>query len=110
MKIQSVADAVAVLDYLHRRELLCTQCGDRIAEYKNTFHSRCSECRSPHATYSKAEVPSVLERHITDALAEWIHNHKVVLEKPSPADAEKVRAIVSKLGESGSSPFSPGTK
>ncbi len=72
MEIKSVSDAVAALEYLHRRELLCTQCGDRIAVWANEFHRRCEECKSPVAHYKKVAVPSVIERSIVGALNKWL--------------------------------------
>ena len=75
MEITNVADACAVLEYLHRRELLCSSCGDRVAVYENQFHRRCDGCKSPHAAYNLAKVPSVIETVIVDALQRWLKDH-----------------------------------
>lgn len=72
MEIVTVADAVAVLDYLHKRELICTHCGDKLALYENQFQRRCEDCKSQHTRYNKAKVPSELERRIIGALQRWI--------------------------------------
>ncbi len=77
MEITSVADAVAVLDYLHRRELLCTRCGDRLAVYDNVHHRRCEECvpRNGVGSYNRVRVPSVIEGCIVTALQRWLSEH-----------------------------------
>ncbi len=84
MEIVSVADAVATLEYLHRRELLCTSCGDRMAVYENAFKRCCAECKPPHGDFNKAKVPSVVERCIISALQRWLAEHQVDAE-PGPA-------------------------
>ena len=89
MRIQSVSDAVAVLSYLHKRELLCENCGEKIAEFKNAFHSRCGDCKSPHALYNKAEIPSVLERNIVEALQLWVKENSPM---PDCVKADSVQA------------------
>ncbi len=71
LRINSIADAVAVLDYLHKRELLCDQCGGRVATLTNTHSSRCEACKSPHAEYKKARIPNELEGNIVRALQDW---------------------------------------
>jgi len=97
MRIATVADAVAALSYLHKRELLCQNCGERIAEFKNAFHSRCGECKSPHALYNQAEVPSELERHIVEALQLWVKENTPAALGQSPAPdvvkAERERSL-----------------
>jgi hypothetical protein len=75
MQIKTIADAVAVLDYLHKRELLCTQCGDHLAVWQNQYHRRCDECKSSKAEYNLAKVPNVLERLIVCALQRWVAGH-----------------------------------
>ena len=72
MDITNIADACAVLDYLHRRELLCQHCGDNMATVENAFHRRCEKCKSPNGQYSKARIPSELERVIVGALQRWV--------------------------------------
>ncbi len=72
MDITSIADAVATLEYLHRRELLCTACGDRLAVYENAFRRCCAECKPPHGEFNKAKIPSELEKHIVRALQRWL--------------------------------------
>lgn len=71
MEIKTIADAIAVLEYLHRRELLCDTCGSQLAEYRNQFHARCSLHKSPTAQYSRVAAPNELERRIAQALTAW---------------------------------------
>ncbi len=75
MNIISIADACAVMDYLHRRELLCSVCGCKVAVHENQFHKRCEECKSPHAVYNMARVPNELERRIVGALQRWLSSN-----------------------------------
>ncbi len=75
MEITSVADACAVLDYLHRRELLCPFCGDRLAVWENSFKRCCDECKPAHGEFNLARVPSVIERVIVSALQRWLADH-----------------------------------
>jgi hypothetical protein len=83
VEIKSIADAVAVMDYLHKRALLCDSCGSCIAMWTNQFQSRCDACRAPHAEYKKAKVVSELERRIVGALQRW------TAENPSPEDTRE---------------------
>ncbi len=78
MEITSIADATATLEYLHKRSLLCQKCGDRVAVHENQFHRRCEVCKSPHAIYNKARVPSVIETAIVAALQRWLSEHAPV--------------------------------
>ena len=75
LEIVTIADAVAVLDYLHKRELLCTHCGGKLVVWENAFHRRCDDCKSPNANYKKARIPNELERNIVAALNRWIALH-----------------------------------
>lgn len=75
MDIMSVSDAVAVLDYLHKRELLCDRCGGALAVYVNANSSRCATCKAPNAEYGKAKIPNELERRIVIALQRWIERN-----------------------------------
>jgi NADH pyrophosphatase NudC (nudix superfamily) len=72
MDIVTISDAVQVLEYLHRRELLCTSCGDRLAVYENAFKRCCAECKPPHGEFNRAKVPSVIEKCIVSALQRWL--------------------------------------
>ena len=87
MEITTVADACVVLDYLHRRELLCSLCGDHVALYENQFHRRCENCKSDKANYNKAKVPNELERRIIGALQRWVEGNPAgrVEEEPDPS-------------------------
>ena len=71
MEIVTVADAVALLEYLNKRTLLCDKCGESAAEYQNQFHSRCKACKAPHAQYEENRVITKLERHLVSALKRW---------------------------------------
>ena len=73
MEIKSIADAISVLDYLHRRELLCNKCGTNIAthEHAGSYHHRCKDCLSPHGLYTAYRIPNELEKRICDALNRW---------------------------------------
>ena len=75
MEIKTVADAVAVLDYLHRRQLLCDKCGCQVAIYTNAFHSRCEGCKVANSVYNRAQVPNELEARIVSALVSWTKGH-----------------------------------
>lgn len=70
-RILSITDAVAVMEYLHRRQLLCDHCGVRLVTKFNQFHRRCDGCVSPHGEYSKAKAPNDLEKCIVQALQDW---------------------------------------
>lgn len=97
MEIVSLADAVSVLDYLHKRKLLCDKCGSRIAEYENQFHARCGVCRAPNAVYNKAKIPNELEKRIAGSLHRWNEHH------PSPEGHEGGR-VGDVAGDSGGQP------
>jgi len=83
LDINTIADAIAVMDYLHRRELLCTRCGDKLVVFRNQFHGHCGDCRRPNTVYEHAKVPNELERRICDALNRWN------AANPAPATVEE---------------------
>lgn len=82
MNIVTIADAIAVLDYLHKRELLCDKCGNNLALYEHVgaFHHRCKDCLSPHGRYQAYRAPNELERRICDALKRWNDENTPVVE------------------------------
>jgi hypothetical protein len=72
LDIVSVSDACAVLDYLHRREILCQICGDKLAVWENPVRRCCDECKPVHGEYNRAKVTSVIEKRIVSALQRWL--------------------------------------
>lgn len=79
MDIVTISDAIAVLSYLHKRQILCDRCGDKLAVYENQWHHRCAGCISKNARYTAYKVPNELERRICSALTRW--------NEQNPADA-----------------------
>lgn len=87
MDITTIADAVAVLDYLHRRQLLCDKCGDKLVEYSNAFHRRCAGCKVDNIAYKADRVPNELERRIVGALVRWNEGNPPDEGRKDPGDA-----------------------
>lgn len=73
MEIKTISDAIACLEYLHKRELLCDKCGNELATYEHVgaFHHRCKGCLSPNGRYQPYKAANELERVICDALSRW---------------------------------------
>jgi NMD protein affecting ribosome stability and mRNA decay len=88
LDIVTIGDAIAVLDYLHRRELLCQRCGDKLVEFRNQFHGHCGECRRarPNTIYEVARVPNELETRICDALNRWNAQNPPAEKRESAGD------------------------
>lgn len=74
MVITGVADAIAAMDYLHRRKLLCDRCGIRVAEIHNALHSRCHGCRPPHGEFKEVSHANEFERRLCDAVRDWVNS------------------------------------
>ncbi len=89
MDIVTIADAIAVLSYLHKRELLCDKCGDKLAthEHVGSYHHRCIGCVSVNGRYTAYKVPNELERRICDALVRWNERNPPKAAGGDPGDA-----------------------
>ena len=72
MDIATVADAVSVLEFLYRRELICQVCAQGIAVMRHGASKKtcCEACTSPNARYEEV-VTSELEKCIIGALKRW---------------------------------------
>lgn len=71
-RIETVADALACMDYMHRRELLCEKCGLNLTEWVNPNHSYCTDCKPPHGEYSAHKAPNTLEKWLCKEVQEWL--------------------------------------
>ena len=87
MDIQNIADAVATLDFLYRRRLMCESCGQKTATVRHSASekSSCEECRSPHARYESLVIGE-LEKHVISALARWNSSNPVDAGGVGPGD------------------------
>lgn len=74
MVITNVADAIAAMDYLHRRKLLCDRCGIRVAEISNVMHSRCKDCRPAHGEFREIEHANEFEKRLCEAVRNWVNS------------------------------------
>lgn len=74
MRIMSVADAIAALDYLHKRELLCERCGITLATVRSPNHAYCAGCRPVHGDYAAVVPANRLEKWLCDSLQEWLND------------------------------------
>ena len=71
-----MADAVAVLDYLHKRGLMCEVCADGIAVGRHNASGRatCEGCKNVNARYEAVTIGR-LERCACEALRRWLGAH-----------------------------------
>ncbi len=72
MKIESVADAIASMDFLHRRNLLCERCGINLSEVQNVNHAFCMQCKPPYGDWNPVVRPNKLEVWLCDSVKEWL--------------------------------------
>lgn len=72
MRINSVADALAAMDYLHKRELLCERCAIQLATVANPNHAYCDGCRPAHGEYRNITAPNRLEQGLCEAVRVWL--------------------------------------
>ena len=72
MDITTVADAVSVLEFLYRRDLVCQVCANEVSVVRHAASGKtcCAGCRNPHARYEDVIV-SRLEKHVISALKRW---------------------------------------
>lgn len=72
MRIANLSEALASVDFLHKRELLCGRCGWRLASVGNQFISVCETCRPAHGHYEEMKGPANgFERLLVQALHKW---------------------------------------
>jgi hypothetical protein len=50
--INTVQEAIGVLQYLMARRLLCTRCGYRTGHNENQYNLHCDTCRIPNQLYT----------------------------------------------------------
>ena len=72
MKISSLSDAIAAMDYLLKRELLCQKCGWQLSVWRNVNHARCEDCKPKLGEYQKVSVANEFERRMCEALHNWL--------------------------------------
>lgn len=95
MKISSLSDALSVMDYLLKRELMCGKCGLRLTEWTNANHARCEGCKPKFGDYNKAVAPNEFERRLCEAMHQWLADDSV----GSHADAEGASEPKADIGQ-----------
>lgn len=78
MRITSLSEAIQAVEYLHRRKLLCDQCGWQLATQHNQFHFRCDACKSPNGRYDPVKPANELERRLCQLVHEWLQDDVVL--------------------------------
>ncbi len=72
MRIVTLTEALAAVDFLHKRELLCQKCGWQLATVGNQFSNFCDGCKRPHGIYDELKGPANdFERYLCEALHQW---------------------------------------
>lgn len=69
-----MADALAAMDYLLKRELMCHRCGIKLSVWENTNHAYCEDHKPPHGEYHKVKPPNELERRLCKAIGLWLRD------------------------------------
>ncbi len=67
----TMAEGMAILQYLTERKHLCTVCGYRWAVLENQYNQHCEECSKPTIVYSQRTKGSHFERILCQRFREW---------------------------------------
>jgi hypothetical protein len=74
MRINSLQEALAAVDYLQRRGLLCGKCGWHLATGVSQFGSECELHKVKNRSYDPAKPANIFEKALCDAVHAWMES------------------------------------
>ncbi len=84
----TMAEGMAILQYLTERKHLCTVCGYRWAVLENQYNQHCADCSKPTIVYSQRTKGSDFERILCQRFREWADSFTSVgLQDPAIQDS-----------------------
>jgi hypothetical protein len=68
----TLAEALAIVNHLTQRGLLCTICGHGWGQFVNTYSVHCATCKSESANYTETRKGAKFEKVLCESLERFV--------------------------------------
>lgn len=88
----SLLEALAAVEFLNKRRVLCTSCGYRKSVAENQIQAHCEACKRPQGSYNgvvpkATELDLILCERVQRWSERFIHAPEVKGDAPDPGNA-----------------------